>query len=86
MLERSFALSGREKPDGVFMISVVLCGGAGSRLGPLSREEHPKPFIKLPNGRNLLQEAYSHAANLSKCQEIITVTNSKLYFKAVEAV
>ena len=67
------------------MICVVLCGGAGSRLWPLSREEHPKPFITLPNGRNLIQEAYLHAANLTKCQQIITVTNSKLYFKAEEA-
>ena len=29
------------------IIPIILCGGVGSRLWPLSREEHPKPFIKL---------------------------------------
>ncbi|MDR2456574.1 MAG: mannose-1-phosphate guanylyltransferase/mannose-6-phosphate isomerase [Deltaproteobacteria bacterium] len=67
------------------MICVVLCGGAGSRLWPLSRQEHPKPFITLPGGKNLLQTAYLHASKLSKCQEIVTVTNKELYFKAAEA-
>ncbi|OYY55976.1 MAG: hypothetical protein B7Y53_02830, partial [Halothiobacillus sp. 28-55-5] len=30
------------------LIPVILCGGAGSRLWPLSRELHPKPFIRMP--------------------------------------
>jgi mannose-1-phosphate guanylyltransferase len=44
------------------VISVILCGGAGSRLWPLSRELHPKPFLTLPSGRSLLEETYLHAA------------------------
>jgi mannose-1-phosphate guanylyltransferase/mannose-6-phosphate isomerase len=39
------------------LIPVVLCGGAGSRLWPVSRELHPKPFIRLVNGQSLLQQA-----------------------------
>jgi len=67
------------------VISVILCGGAGSRLWPLSRDLHPKPFLTLPSGRSLLQEAYLHAAGLSQTRELITVTNRELHFKAREA-
>ncbi|MGB9606578.1 MAG: sugar phosphate nucleotidyltransferase, partial [Bryobacteraceae bacterium] len=34
------------------LIPVILCGGAGSRLWPVSREAHPKPFIRLGDGRS----------------------------------
>ncbi|MBE0592897.1 MAG: hypothetical protein IH616_10925, partial [Gemmatimonadales bacterium] len=37
------------------MIPVVLSGGAGTRLWPVSREAFPKPFIRLGNGPSLLQ-------------------------------
>ena len=67
------------------MFCVVICGGSGSRLWPYSREEHPKPFLALPNGHSLIQEAYLRAAGLPRCREIVTVTNRKLNFKAVEA-
>ena len=67
------------------MISVILCGGAGSRLWPLSRELHPKPFLTLPSGRSLLHEAYLHAVGLSQTKSLITVTNKELYYQANEA-
>ncbi|WP_213952853.1 mannose-1-phosphate guanylyltransferase/mannose-6-phosphate isomerase [Variovorax sp. dw_954] len=38
------------------LLSVVLSGGAGSRLWPLSRQAYPKPFMKL-GGATLLQQA-----------------------------
>ena len=66
------------------MISVILCGGAGSSLWPLSRDLHPKPFLTLPNGRSLLEEAYLNAAGLPQTREILTVTNRELHFKASE--
>jgi mannose-1-phosphate guanylyltransferase len=67
------------------MYCVVICGGSGSRLWPYSRQEHPKPFLALPSGHSLIQEAFLRAAALPQCREIITVTNRKLNFKAVEA-
>ncbi|MDZ7641613.1 MAG: sugar phosphate nucleotidyltransferase [Desulfurivibrio sp.] len=33
---------------------VILCGGAGSRLWPVSRALYPKPFIRLTDGQSLL--------------------------------
>src|SRR3954468_22577663 len=63
------------------LIPVLLCGGAGSRLWPVSRELHPKPFIRLPDGQSLLQKAFLRGALLPDVEEIITVTNRELYFK-----
>ncbi|WP_416310808.1 mannose-1-phosphate guanylyltransferase/mannose-6-phosphate isomerase [Pseudomonas sp. W03] len=63
------------------LIPTILCGGAGSRLWPVSREQHPKPFIKLADGLSLLQKAFTRASVLPDVAEILTVTNRELLFK-----
>lgn len=63
------------------LIPVVLCGGAGSRLWPVSREAHPKPFIRLADGQSLLQKAFLRGAQLPGVAEVLTVTNRELLFK-----
>ena len=62
-------------------IPVILSGGAGTRLWPVSRELHPKPFMKLADGESLLQKAFIRAAALPDVAAVITVTNRELYFK-----
>jgi len=62
------------------LIPVILCGGAGSRLWPVSRELHPKPFMRLADGQSLLQKAYLRGALLPGAGEILTVTNRELFF------
>lgn len=67
------------------MIPVVLSGGAGTRLWPVSREGHPKPFMKLSDGESLLQKTYCRAMSLMASLgdgngELITVTNRDYYF------
>jgi mannose-1-phosphate guanylyltransferase/mannose-6-phosphate isomerase len=62
-------------------ITTILCGGAGSRLWPVSRELHPKPFIRLADGQSLLQKAFLRGAQLPGVTEILTVTNRDLLFK-----
>ena len=47
------------------LVPAILCGGAGSRLWPVSRELHPKPFIRLADGQSLLQKAFLRGARLS---------------------
>ena len=61
-------------------LPIILSGGVGSRLWPLSREVHPKPFIKLGDGQSLLQKSYSRACDISDIDEIVTVTNRDLLF------
>ena len=63
------------------LVTTILCGGAGSRLWPVSRELHPKPFIRLADGESLLQKAFLRGARLHCVSEILTVTNRELYFK-----
>jgi len=63
------------------LIPTILCGGAGSRLWPVSRELHPKPFIRLADGQSLLQKAWLRGAVLPDVTETLTVTNRELYFK-----
>ncbi len=61
------------------IIPVILCGGAGSRLWPLSREQNPKPFIRLIDGESLLQKSYLRASEFS--DHVITVTNRDFFFR-----
>lgn len=67
------------------LIPVILSGGAGTRLWPVSREGHPKPFMKLADGESLLLKTYCRAAAVvdvigSPADEVLTVTNRDYYF------
>src|SRR3546814_2299896 len=57
------------------LIPTILCGGAGSRLWPVSRETHPKPFIRLADNQSLLQKAFLRGAALPDVPEVLVVTN-----------
>jgi mannose-1-phosphate guanylyltransferase/mannose-6-phosphate isomerase len=63
------------------LIPTILCGGAGSRLWPVSREMHPKPFMRIDGGLSLLQSTYRRAIGLPGVAEVLTVTNRELYFQ-----
>lgn len=63
------------------LVPVILCGGAGSRLWPLSRAQHPKPFIRLGDGESLLQKAFIRGSNQPAVSEVLTITNRELLFK-----
>ncbi|MDP1957099.1 MAG: sugar phosphate nucleotidyltransferase, partial [Rhodocyclaceae bacterium] len=61
------------------LIPIILSGGAGTRLWPVSRAGHPKPFIKLPDGQSLLQKTLLRAAAVGD-GPVLTVTNRDHYF------
>ncbi|MCX6683848.1 MAG: mannose-1-phosphate guanylyltransferase/mannose-6-phosphate isomerase [Methanoregula sp.] len=56
------------------MKSIILAGGIGTRLWPLSREYYPKQFIQL-DGHSLFQKTYERATRLSDPDGIFVVTN-----------
>ena len=62
------------------IVPVIISGGVGSRLWPISRALHPKPFIPLPGGGTLIRRTYARAAGLAGVEQIVTVTNRDLLF------
>ena len=65
----------------MIILPTILCGGAGSRLWPVSRALHPKPFIRLHDNQSLLQKAFLRAIHLPHVTDVLTVTNKELVFK-----
>jgi mannose-1-phosphate guanylyltransferase/mannose-6-phosphate isomerase len=56
------------------LIPVILSGGAGTRLWPVSRRAFPKPFMRLPSGESLLGRTLNRALAVADAGEIVTVT------------
>lgn len=55
--------------------AVILAGGAGTRLRPLSSDENPKQFLKLFDGKSLLQLTWDRVARLLPPERIFVSTN-----------
>jgi mannose-1-phosphate guanylyltransferase len=64
------------------MINVILCGGSGTRLWPLSRTMLPKQFVRLFNDRSLFQDTVLR--NQSVCRQSFIISNTEQYFLAVD--
>src|SRR5262245_12679321 len=67
------------------LIPIILSGGAGTRLWPLSRESAPKPFMPLPDGDTLLAKTAARALALPSVTSLWTVTNRDYYFHTKDA-
>lgn len=61
---------------------IIMAGGSGTRLWPLSREYFPKQFLKFEElqGESLFQQTMKRALKLVKAEDIIVVTNEKHKF------
>jgi len=59
------------------MFGIILAGGSGSRLWPLSRELYPKQLLKLDGDLSLLQETFKRLKTLIPTTNIVSVTNIK---------
>lgn len=64
--------------------AVILAGGAGTRLRPLSSDENPKQFLKLFEGQSLLQKTFARAARLLPAEHIFVSTNVQYSDKSRE--
>lgn len=62
------------------MYSLILCGGSGTRLWPLSRKNFPKQFLKLYSDKTLLQETFLRMRRIMPAANIFLVTNQDNYF------
>lgn len=68
------------------MYSIILCGGSGTRLWPLSRKNFPKQFLKLYSDKSLLQETFLRMKEIVPQKNIYFVTNEENYFNVFNQV
>ena len=66
------------------IVPVILAGGAGTRLWPLSRELHPKQFISVAGGLTLLQATARRLAAIKELAAPIVVCNDVHRFIVTE--
>ena len=62
------------------LIPVILSGGAGTRLWPVSRRAFPKPFMRLASGESLLGRTLKRALAVTDGGEVVTVTGADYRF------
>ncbi|WP_345894827.1 mannose-1-phosphate guanylyltransferase/mannose-6-phosphate isomerase [Desulfuromonas thiophila] len=67
------------------LIPVILSGGVGARLWPVSRQSQPKPFMQLADGESLIQKTFNRLEALGDLAEILVVTNRDHYFQTLDA-
>lgn len=66
------------------IIPVVLCGGSGTRLWPLSREGYPKQFLNLLGNRSLLQDTLLRVREIEGIGMPLLVTSHAHRFMVAE--
>lgn len=66
------------------MTNIILCGGSGTRLWPMSRTLMPKQFIKIFNQKSLFQHTIQR--NSKFCNNNLIVSNLEQYFLASDQI
>ena len=66
------------------LVPVILCGGSGSRLWPMSRRLLPKQFLPLVSERTLFQDTALRTRGIADCGAPIVVTNAEQRFLATD--
>jgi mannose-1-phosphate guanylyltransferase len=64
--------------------ALILAGGTGTRLRPLSSDDNPKQFLKLFDGASLLQMTFNRVARLMEPASIFISTNEQYSSKCAE--
>jgi len=59
------------------MFAIILAGGSGSRLWPLSRELYPKQLLNLNSDKSLLQSTFERLKTFMPSENIVSITNVK---------
>jgi len=66
------------------LIPVIMCGGAGTRLWPVSRESMPKQFVPLVEARSTFQQVLGRIRDQTMFERPIVITNSDFRFIVAE--
>src|ERR1700732_5318652 len=73
-----------EAPMDGRIIPLIMCGGAGTRLWPASREVQPKQFLPLFGTRSTLQNTMLRVSDASLFDRPIVITNKAYRFMVLE--
>lgn len=66
--------------------AVILAGGSGTRLWPLSRKNFPKQFLELYGDQSLLQHTFGRMARLASPEHVYFVTNQEHFYNVLNQV
>src|SRR5947209_3988001 len=66
------------------IIPLIMCGGAGTRLWPASREVHPKQFLPLFGPRSTFQNTMVRVSDAKLFERPIVITNKAYRFMVLE--
>src|SRR4029078_9682800 len=66
------------------IIPLIMCGGAGTRLWPASREVRPKQFLPLFGSRSTFQDTLLRVSDASLFGRPIVITNAAYRFMVLE--
>ena len=66
------------------LVPVILCGGSGTRMWPLSRETYPKQFLALAGEHTMLQDTALRLHGLAQLSDIQTVLLGDLADRLVD--
>ena len=66
------------------IIPLIMCGGAGTRLWPASREVHPKQFLPLFGARSTFQDTLLRVSDAALFERPIVITNNAYRFMVLE--
>ena len=67
------------------IVSIIISGGAGTRLWPVSNQKTPKPFFQMPSGKTLLELLLDLLSSVEEISQLVFVTN-KMYEKLHKSV
>src|ERR1700682_1964490 len=66
------------------IVPLIMCGGAGTRLWPASREVRPKQFLPLFGPRSTFQDTLVRVSDAALFERPIVITNTVYRFMALE--
>src|SRR4029077_12783995 len=68
------------------IVPVIMCGGVGTRLWPVSRESMPKQFVPLVGTSSTFQQVLKRVSDAALFERPIVITNADFRFVVAEQI